>query len=498
MGAHVVSMDELTDRATRVAAGLQRSGVGPGAPVAVLARNDSLPLEVAMAAAQLGTPVLPINWRWTGEEVRFILMDSKAAVVVGHADLLAGVRQAIPSEVATVWAETPAFVADAFGIDTQLRSIPPGGQSYRDWLDGPALPPASRPEASSSGLFYTSGTTGRPKGVVRSAPNPDQVAQRHQVLTTCYGIAPGARMLITTPLHHIFAQGAALATLSAGGTVVIMARFDASTLLDLVATHRITNVQMVPTMFVRLLRLPAEVRRTADVSSLRHVLHTGAPCASSVKQAMIDWWGPIIWEQYGSTETGVVALASASEWLAHAGTVGRPFLTSEIRVLDGEGRRVGPGQVGQIYARMHGSPDFEYLGHPEAKAAVSRDGLVTAGDLGYLDSDGFLHLADRSTDVVISGGVNIYPAEVESALLAHPEVVDAAVFGVNDPEYGEKLVAMVVLDPSATYDAERLRAHLSGRLAAYKIPRAIRPVPQLPRDDSGKVSKRRLRQEYQP
>jgi long-chain acyl-CoA synthetase len=315
-----------------------------------------------MAAAQLGTSVLPINWRWTGEEVRFILMDSQAAVVVGHADLLAAVRQAIPSEVATVWAETPAFVADAYGIDTRLRSIPPGGPSYRDWLDGPALPPASRPEASSSGLFYTSGTTGRPKGVVRSAPTSEQVAQRHQVLTTCYGIAPGARMLITTPMHHIFAQGAALATLSAGGTVVIMARFDADTFLDLVTTHGITNVQMVPTMFVRLLRLPAQVRQAADVSSLRHVLHTGAPCAASVKRAMIDWWGPIIWEQYGSTETGAVALASATDWLTHAGTVGRPFLTSEIRVLDGEGRRLGPGQVGQIYARMHGSPDFDYLG----------------------------------------------------------------------------------------------------------------------------------------
>jgi long-chain acyl-CoA synthetase len=212
---------------------------------------------------------------------------------------------------------------------------------------------------------------------------------------------------------------------------------------------------------------------------------------------MIDWWGPIIWEQYGSTETGVVALASSDDWLSHPGTVGRAFLTSEIRVLGADGHPLGPGEIGDVYARMHGSPDFEYLGQPQAKAAITRDGLVTAGDLGYLDVDGFLHLADRSTDVVISGGVNIYPAEIESALLAHPDVVDAAVFGVEDAEYGEKLVALVVLEPSATHDAARLRAFLSDRLAGYKIPRLIHPVHQLPRDDSGKVSRGRLRAEYQ-
>jgi long-chain acyl-CoA synthetase len=445
----------------------------------------------------LGSSVLPVNWRWTGEEIRFILLDSESAAVVGHADLLAPVVDAIPPDVATVWAATPPLVSDAYQIDADHCSIPAAQRCYQDWLDGPDTHRVDRPEASSSGLFYTSGTTGRPKGVLRSAPTPAQVAQRHKVLTTCYGIVPGARMLITTPLHHIFAQGAALATLSAGGTVVIMPRFDANSFLELITEHHITNVQMVPTMFVRLLRLPADVRREADVRSLRHALHTGAPCPVTVKQAMIDWWGPIIWEQYGSTETGVVALASSEEWMTHPGTVGRPFLTSEIRVVDDGGHLMGPGQVGQIFARMHGSPDFEYLGHPEAKAEITRDGLVTAGDLGYLDDDGFLHLADRSTDVVISGGVNIYPAEIESALLGHADVVDAAVFGIDDPEYGERLVAVVVVDASAIFDADRLRAFLSSRLASYKIPRIIQPVSQLPRDDSGKISKRRLRNEYQ-
>jgi long-chain acyl-CoA synthetase len=212
MGSHFVSGRELTDRAARVAAGLKAFGVRPGVPVAVLARNDALHLEVALAAAQLGTSVLPINWRWTGEEIRFILTDSKSAVIVGHTDLLAAVLDAIPAGVTAVWATPAAFVADAYKITAHLQAIPPGAPRYDDWLAGPDPGPVNRPEASSSGLFYTSGTTGRPKGVVRFAPTPEQVAQRHQVLTTCHGIVPGARMLITTPLHHIFAQGAALAT----------------------------------------------------------------------------------------------------------------------------------------------------------------------------------------------------------------------------------------------------------------------------------------------
>ena len=209
LGSGFVSAAALRDRATRVAAGLRELGVGPGAPVAVLARNDSIHLEVALAAAQLGSSVLPVNWRWTGEEIRFILLDSESAAVVGHADLLAPVVDAIPPDVATVWAATPPLVSDAYQIDADHCSIPAAQRCYQDWLDGPDTHRVDRPEASSSGLFYTSGTTGRPKGVLRSAPTPAQVAQRHKVLTTCYGIVPGARMLITTPLLEVLAGLAA-------------------------------------------------------------------------------------------------------------------------------------------------------------------------------------------------------------------------------------------------------------------------------------------------
>jgi long-chain acyl-CoA synthetase len=312
----------------------------------------------------------------------------------------------------------------------------------------------------------------------------------------CYGIRPGCTSLVTTPLHHVFAQGMALATLRAGGAVVVMPRFDAESFLELVERHRVTTAQMVPTMFVRLMRLPESRRCVADVGSLEHVLHTGAPCPAHVKRAMMDWWGHVLWEQYGTTETGVVALASPQEWLDHPGTVGRAFLTSEIRIYDADGAAVEPGAVGDIYARMHGSPEFAYLGQPDATAAAIRDGLTRTGDLGYLDGDGFLFLADRSSDMVISGGVNVYPVEIEAVLLEHPAVRDAAVFGVPDEEYGEVVVADVEPEPLAEIDPDALRSFVAERLAGHKVPRRIRVVSSLPRDDSGKISKRKLREAY--
>jgi long-chain acyl-CoA synthetase len=494
LGTTFVPRDALAERALRLAGALRDMGVGPDGPVAVLARNDSLHLEAAMAAASLGASVLPLNWRWTGDEITFVLDDSRAPVLLGHSDLLSGIADRLPA-IEVIWATTPPFLADAWGVEADGCTAPLDVPTLDALLSGPAPGSLDQPEASSAGLFYTSGTTGRPKGVIRVAPTPEQIAQRREVLRTCYGIGDGCRMLITTPLHHIFAQAGALTALSSGGQVVLMPRFDTARLLELVELHQITNAQMVPTMFVRLVRLSARERQR-DLSSLAHVLHTGAPCPPEVKRAMIDWWGPIIWEQYGSTETGVVVLASPQDWLSHPGTVGRTFLGSEVRILDEQGETLPPGEVGLVYARMHGSPEFTYLHHPEAKAAATRAGLTTAGDLGYLDEDGFLYLADRSTDVVISGGVNIYPAEVEAVLLVQPGIVDAAVFGVDDPEYGERLVADLVVDRLAGPDVTQLRASLSKRLAAYKIPRSFRVVDNLPRDDSGKVSKRKLREDY--
>jgi long-chain acyl-CoA synthetase len=495
VGGRFTSKAELDDRAARVAAGLRELGVGPGSPVAVIGRNGLLHLEVALAAARLATSVVPVNWHWKADEVRYVLDDSRAAVLVGHSDLLRALGPAV-GDLPTVWQSTPPDVVAAYGVDGARAGVPAGALDYESWLASHEPADAVPRNAASSGLFYTSGTTGRPKGVLRENPTPEQVAHRQQVLTRCYGITEGCRTLITTPMHHIFGQGMSLATLAAGGTVVVMARFDAEELLRLVEEHRITNAAMVPTMFVRLLHLPDDVRARYDLGSLRHVLHTGAPCPVEVKRAMLAWWGPVLWEQYGSTETGVVTLASPEEWLSHPGTVGRPFLSSEVRIYDDSGHELPPGEPGHIYARMHGSPDFTYLGRPEARAEVSRGELVTGGDIGFLDADGYLFLSDRSSDVVISGGVNVYPAEVDALLLTHPAVRDAVTFGVPDEEFGERLAAWVQLRDGAAADEDELRAYLHERVAGYKVPRTIRFVDQLPRDDSGKISRRRVREDH--
>ncbi|MGE0878317.1 MAG: AMP-binding protein [Acidimicrobiia bacterium] len=494
-GTSFVTKPRLVSRAARVAGGLQRLGIGPGSPVAVLARNDLVHLEVAMAAAQLGAGVVPVNWRWTADEIDYVLADSSARVIVGHADLLHPIVGALTATATVVWAPTPDVVAAVYAIDAAATTAPVGANRYDELLTGE--PAESRPrDASSSALFYTSGTTGRPKGVVRPMPTAEQTALRQRSLTMTYGIKPGCRSLITTPLHHIFAQGMALATLNADGTVVVMPRFDAEEMLRLVEQHRITNLQLVPTMLVRLLRLPDEVRRRYDLSSLQRVLHTGAATAPAIKRAMLDWWGPILWEQYGSTETGVVALCSPEQWLEHPGTVGRAFLTSEIRIYDDDGRELPAGEIGRIYARMHGSPDFTYLGNPEAKAAITRGELVTSGDLGYLDDDGFLFLADRSSDMVIVGGVNVYPIEIEGVFMAHDSVRDATVFGVPDEEYGERLVGYVELEPGVSIDVDAIRSFALERLASYKVPRELVVVDAIARDDSGKISKRKLREAH--
>jgi long-chain acyl-CoA synthetase len=273
-------------------------------------------------------------------------------------------------------------------------------------------------------------------------------------------------------------------------------RFDPEAFLALVEQHRISCTQLVPTMFVRLLKLPDAVRNKYDLSSLEHVAHTAAPCPPDVKRAMIEWWGPVLYEHYGATETGSVTLCSSEEWLAHPGTVGRPVDDAIVKVLDDRGQEVPIGAIGDIYVRLNILSDFTYEKDEERRREIDSCGLVTVGDIGYLDEDGFLFLCDRKSDVVIVGGSNVYPAEVEAVLYQMPGVQDCAVFGVPDLDYGEALTAVVQLDPDATASADEVRTFLRTRVNHYKVPRFIEFRNQLPREDSGKLFKRRLRDEY--
>jgi long-chain acyl-CoA synthetase len=429
--------------------------------------------------------------------VRFIIEDARAKVLVAHADLLRDVENAVPDDVTVRVVPTPPDIGEAYGIDRDRWAAPNGATSWSPWIESFDAVERSLGDPLTT-MIYTSGTTGRPKGVRRLPLNqgdPDTIALAAQTLRTL-GLMPGMRTVVTGPLYHTAPNAYSLTASRLGAFIVLQPRFDPEELLQIVEEHRITHLHMVPTMFVRLLKLPDEVRRRYDLSSLRHVVHAAAPCPPAIKRQMIDWWGPIIYEYYGGTETGAVVACDSEEWLAHPGTVGKPGPTSTVRVYGDDGNALPSGEIGEVFMRLGGFPDFTYEGRPDDRSEVERDGLITCGDVGYLDEDGYLYLCDRKRDMVISGGVNIYPAEIEACLVTMEGVRDCAVFGIPDDEFGESLAAAVELEADATVSAVDVRAYVRDNLAGYKVPKVVDFHPDLPREDSGKIFKRKLRDPF--
>ena len=322
------------------------------------------------------------------------------------------------------------------------------------------------------------------------------MAANTALLAAVFGIGPDSRCLIAAPLYHSAPSSYALFAAARGAWLRIEPRFDAQSLLAAIERHRVTHLYLVPTMMHRLLRLPEAARRAFDPSSLRFVLTTGAPCPPQTKRAMIDWWGPIVNEAYAASELGWVTAIGAEDALAHPGSVGRPLLDARLAVLDDDGRECATGTPGRIFAHQPAYPDFTYINQPEARAAMERDGLASVGDVGFLDEGGWLHLCDRASDMVLSGGVNIYPAEIEAALASLEGVADSAVFGIPDDEFGEQLMAVVESQPGAVLDADAVRRYLVERLADFKVPRRIEFAASLPREETGKIFKRRLREPF--
>ena len=494
-GARRASFEALEARVRRTASGLASLGVGQGDCVAILMRNDIAFMEASYAAQTLGAYAVPVNWHFKVEEIAYILADSAARVLVGHADLLAPIAADLPAGVAVIAVATPPEVAAAYGVKPASASDVPEAHDYEAWIErqpphpGPALP-------ATLTMFYTSGTTGHPKGVRRPAPTPQQQVAIERMRRETFGIEPGIRCAVPGPLYHSAPNAFAMRAGRVAELMVLMPRFDALTLLELIERERLDTMFMVPTMLIRLLKLPEEVRRRFDLSSLKFVIHAAAPCPVDVKRAMIDWWGPVISEFYGSTESSAVTLASSADTLKKPGTVGRAVEGAELRILDDAGRMLPAGAVGEIFTRFAALPDFTYHNKPQERGAIEREGFITSGDVGYLDDDGYLFLCDRKRDMVISGGVNIYPAEIEAALHTMPGVKDCAVFGIPDGEFGEALMAVVEPLDGAALAANEVRAHLQAHLADYKVPRAIEIARDLPREDSGKIFKRRLRDPY--
>lgn len=488
---------ELLENVARASAGFSAMGVGDGATVAIMLRNDFPFFEASMAANAVGAYAVPINWHFRAEEAGYILRDSGAQVLVVHADLLPRIRAAIREGVQTFVVPTPPEIQAAYQVVPEEALPPPHLPVWSEWVSS-QQPGASNPLPPPATMIYTSGTTGTPKGVRRHPVTPESAAKVTSVIQTAFGFRPDGdfRAAVTGPMYHAAPNAYGLFAVKHGGCCVLQPRFDPEGLLQLIERHCVTHLHMVPTMFVRLLKLPEQVKRRYDLSSLTFVVHAAAPCPPEIKRQMIAWWGPIINEYYGSTETGVVVFHTSEEALRKPATVGRPIAGGTVRIYDEQGHALGPNQVGEVYVRVAGVPDFTYHGLDEQRRAVERDGLVTAGDVGYLDADGYLFLCDRKKDMVISGGVNIYPAEIEAALLALPGVHDCAVFGIPDEEFGEALCAHIEPEPGTILTASEVQAFLSNKLARYKVPKLIEFHHGLPREDSGKIFKRKLRAPY--
>ncbi|MDP6621037.1 MAG: acyl-CoA synthetase [Alphaproteobacteria bacterium] len=488
---------ELTQRVAQAASGLAALGIGADGAVAMVLRNDFAFFEAAMAATLVGAYAVPVNWHFKSDEAGHVIRDCGARAMVIHADLLPAISDAIPTGVELFVVATPPEIRDAYGLDPATCDVPAGATDWDAWL-AEQKPWDAPPEPVRTNMIYTSGTTGLPKGVQREPATEAMVSRMGEMVSLVFDIGSNAdmRTVVTGPVYHSAPNFYALYAAQSGGLVILQPRFEAEELLALVERHRITHLHMVPTMFVRLLKLPDAVKQRYDLSSLKFAVHAAAPCPSEVKRRMIEWWGPVINEYYGGTETGAVVFVTSEEALKKPGTVGKPLSFATVRIYDEAGAVLPAGEIGEVYVWNEGFPDFVYRGLDEKRRQVGRDGLVTCGDIGYLDEDGYLFLCDRAWDMVISGGVNIYPAEIEAVLIDMPGVQDCAVFGIPDEEFGESLCAYVQPEVGHEPTVDEVRGWLEPRLAKYKLPRTIEFAAELPREDSGKIFKRRLREPY--
>ena len=495
-GGKTIRGDDVHARTQRTASALAACGIAAGDVFALMLHNEPVALELVLAGRWLGARWCMVNWHFKAHEVRHILGDSGAKLLVVHAHLLAAIADGIPAGVRVfVVAPEPATRA-AFGIEAEAWPSTEGCEDWAGFRDGEQRAAVAEARPPGAAMLYTSGTTGLPKGIARAPATPEQVQATLDSGRLALGIAPGMRALLSAPIYHAAPLSYALMSALADAELWLEPRFDAERTLVLVERHRLTHAYLVATMYVRLLALPAAVRAAHDVRSMRFVASTGSPCAPEVKRRMIDWWGPVLHEAYAASELGYITHIDSADALRKPGSAGRALPGTRIEILGPGGEALVPGEVGVIYARNAATPDFSYVHDDTSRRKLEVHGLWTLGDMGTLDDEGFLFIVDRQSDMVISGGVNIYPAEIEAVLITMPGVADCAIFGVPDAEFGEALAAAVQPQPGATLDADAVRAFLHERIAGFKVPRRVEFHALLPREDSGKIFKRRLREPH--
>jgi long-chain acyl-CoA synthetase len=485
-----MSYAELERRSNQVAHLFRARGLRAGMSIAVLMQNELELFPVIWAAQRTGLYYAPVNWHLSAAEAAYIVADCGARLLVSSASvepLAAEAAAAVPALEGRLVAGAAAgatLAAGAESLDAAVEGLP--GTPVDDETEG--LP-----------MLYSSGTTGKPKGIVRPLTGQPfgTGLGLETVMRLVFGFSPSSVYLCPGPLYHAAPLGWSNGTTRIGGTVVVMERFDAATALSLIERYRITEGQFVPTMFVRMLRLPEAEREKYDLSSLRLAIHAAAPVAVEVKRAMIDWFGPILAEYYAGSEGNGICVIDSNDWLAHPGSVGRP-LGVEVHIVGEDGAEVPAGEVGTVY--FSGGSPFEYHNDPgKTASAFNPSGWSTLGDMGYLDDEGYLYLADRRTDLIVSGGVNIYPREVEEALAPHPAVADVAVIGIPDEEMGQRVHAVVqpaVADAGSPELAAELIEFCRARIAHFKAPGSVSFEDSLPRTPSGKMLRRVVAERY--
>ena len=479
---------ELDERSNRLAQLLHAAGLRPGGHVALCLENSIEYLEVMWACMRSGLYLTPINWHLSAPEAAYIVKDCGATVLIASANVETSRDLGALSPQCTVKLSVSGIV-----------------EGFEDYAAALARHPAEplADERVGSYMFYSSGTTGRPKGVLRPLadqhPADGNMGQNRRIEQ--FGITSETRFLLTAPLYHAAPLGYAGTVTQAGATLVIMDRFDAETALSLIEAHRITHSQWVPTMFVRLLKLPHEVRDRYDLSSHRVAIHAAAPCPVEVKRAMIQWWGPILLEYYSSTEGAGMAMIGSEEWLSHPGSVGKAQ-GKPYHVCDEAGKELPPGEIGLIYGETVPGLQFEYHNDPgktHEAGHPTRPDWIAVGDIGYLDDEGYLYLTDRKAFMIVSGGVNIYPQQIEDALVLHPKVADVAVIGVPNADLGEETKAVIQPASGVTGSDELARElieFVAQKLGKQLAPRSVDFVDELPRMPTGKLAKRVLREKY--
>lgn len=484
----VVTYGEMEANSRRFARVLRASGVGRGGHVAVLMENHPRYFEVYWAAQRIGAYTTPINWHLKSEEAGYIVADCGASVLVTSAQL---------APLASDLAPHLGAVSRRLMVDGTAE----GYESYEDAIASQSDDPLED-EVEGSFMFYSSGTTGRPKGIKPRLSFPefgDTNSVLAMLMQFMYGFTGDSRYLSPAPLYHAAPLGWSTSAQRLGATVVVMERFDPEATLRAIEEHAITHAQFVPTHFVRMLKLDESVRGRHDTSSLRTVVHAAAPCPVEVKHKMIDWWGPIIHEYYAGSEGNGFCAIGPEQWLAHPGSVGLP-VRGTLHICDEDGNELRAGETGQIW--FESDVVFEYHNDPDkTRAAFDHRGWSSLGDIGRVDAEGYLYLTDRASHMIISGGVNIYPQEVENLLASHPRISDVAVIGVPNEDLGEEVKAVVIpapgTDPGPALAAEIIE-HCRAHLAHYKCPVSVDFVDELPRLPTGKLLKRELRQRYWP